>query len=433
MFAPRLVAFLAFVAEHAVSFAPGFADSILSRPRLDRAGPRPRRLPTLAAAEEGEGGLRFEGNAKRMYDEILSGTPSFIRKVAQGNMDRIISDVCEEAVTEDDMYEVIRRSTPGPFVKFGTDILDQFKTVPETLNVNEQFARPRKIGVNATSLPGQDRGAASMFVDLATDPPKASSALGRIRSSLALSREDARISLSQLVLFLALARAIRIPSVANGIARTLRHFPTGSDVKAFEPLSAATWLVHIAHLAYNLPLFRSLWRVDANGHGEASRKKRAYAVGAVALGHVHGVVSVLSHSLVGTGLGSAETSLLCFAHALVSTLAISLGGLILLPTSWGIPFFSAVGLSIVKGWLLVGSFPAIMLSTSGLLAVLLTNETIFPRLFKMGYAMFSTTPIIEHLLDHVVFHAGSDVGHMIGTLWILIVIIIQRASLQEKN
>jgi len=70
----------------------------------------------------------FEQNSKLMYDNVLEATPGFIRKVVQKNMNNAIADLCEEAVTENDMYEVVKQITPKHFLQNSIDVLDQHKT-----------------------------------------------------------------------------------------------------------------------------------------------------------------------------------------------------------------------------------------------------------------------------------------------------------------
>jgi len=72
----------------------------------------------------------FQQNAKLMYDMTLEGTPQFIRKKTNENLDSAILDVCVNGmVSENDMYEVVKKATPKPFVKYGLLVLDEFKTV----------------------------------------------------------------------------------------------------------------------------------------------------------------------------------------------------------------------------------------------------------------------------------------------------------------
>lgn len=72
--------------------------------------------------------LHFEQNSKLMYSKILEVAPRFVRKVVQKNVDKVIADMCDDVVTESDMYEIIRRASPKPFVKYGIDILDEYRS-----------------------------------------------------------------------------------------------------------------------------------------------------------------------------------------------------------------------------------------------------------------------------------------------------------------
>ena len=72
----------------------------------------------------------FQQNAKLMYDMTLEGTPQFIRKKTNENLDSAILEVCVNGmVSENDMYNVVKKATPKPFVKYGLLVLDEFKTV----------------------------------------------------------------------------------------------------------------------------------------------------------------------------------------------------------------------------------------------------------------------------------------------------------------
>ena len=82
-------------------------------------------ISSVTIAKIGE--VCFEQNSKQMYDKILEGSPNFIRSVVQKNMNNAIADVCLELVTETAMYEVVKRASPRPFVKFGINVLDEHK------------------------------------------------------------------------------------------------------------------------------------------------------------------------------------------------------------------------------------------------------------------------------------------------------------------
>jgi hypothetical protein len=80
-------------------------------------------LPTLSQSD-----LRFEQNSKQMYDKVLEESPWFIRGVVQKKVDKAIREVCEKGVTEQDMYEVVKQTTPKKFLKRSFEILDAHKT-----------------------------------------------------------------------------------------------------------------------------------------------------------------------------------------------------------------------------------------------------------------------------------------------------------------
>ncbi|KAL7524641.1 hypothetical protein ACHAWF_001033 [Thalassiosira exigua] len=72
--------------------------------------------------------VNFSQNSKQMYDAVLKGIPPLFRRKAQKNMDRTIADICEEVVTESDMYEVVRRTTPKLYLRKGINVLDKHAT-----------------------------------------------------------------------------------------------------------------------------------------------------------------------------------------------------------------------------------------------------------------------------------------------------------------
>ena len=72
--------------------------------------------------------VRYEKNSKLMYDKILEGHPGFIRRMVKNNLDKAISEMCGEVMTENDMYDVINVASPKPLLKFNMIILDEHKT-----------------------------------------------------------------------------------------------------------------------------------------------------------------------------------------------------------------------------------------------------------------------------------------------------------------
>lgn len=77
---------------------------------------------------ETERQIRFEKNSKQMLDKYLEYTPRVLRKKAKHYVDITIADICGDVVTEDDVYEVVRRTTPKVFQKICFQTLDAFKT-----------------------------------------------------------------------------------------------------------------------------------------------------------------------------------------------------------------------------------------------------------------------------------------------------------------
>jgi hypothetical protein len=82
------------------------------------------------ASNGGGGGIQtieFAQNTKVMYEKMLSKTPWFVRDNARKTMDAAILDVCNGVVTEQDMFEIVKRTTPKLFKK-SFDIIEQYKT-----------------------------------------------------------------------------------------------------------------------------------------------------------------------------------------------------------------------------------------------------------------------------------------------------------------
>lgn len=71
-----------------------------------------------------------------MYETILNKVPWFVRDTSQKKLDAAIYEICvgdtnndKCVVKEDDMYEVVKRTTPKLFVQKSIDIIDKHKTV----------------------------------------------------------------------------------------------------------------------------------------------------------------------------------------------------------------------------------------------------------------------------------------------------------------
>lgn len=86
---------------------------------------------TMVDASNGGGiqTIEFAQNTKVMYEQMLSKTPWFVRDNARKTMDAAIIDVCNGGrVTEQDMYEIVKRTTPKLFIQKSFDIIEQYKT-----------------------------------------------------------------------------------------------------------------------------------------------------------------------------------------------------------------------------------------------------------------------------------------------------------------
>lgn len=70
-----------------------------------------------------------------MYETILNKVPWFVRDTSKKKLDAAIYEICVRdtndrcVVKEDDMYEVVKRTTPKLFVQKSIDIIDKHKTV----------------------------------------------------------------------------------------------------------------------------------------------------------------------------------------------------------------------------------------------------------------------------------------------------------------
>ena len=73
--------------------------------------------------------ISFGQNSRVMYDKIIDGAPMIFRSKTKANLDRAITEVCRGVlVTEHDMYEVARSTTPKIFLQRSFDIIDEHKT-----------------------------------------------------------------------------------------------------------------------------------------------------------------------------------------------------------------------------------------------------------------------------------------------------------------
>ena len=123
MISPRLLL--------SVSFLLGMASSYTSTSSHQRPSTilsyadYPNTIPQTADAAST---VRFEQNSQLMYDVILERTPAFIRSVTKNNLDTAIADLGLQVVTESNMYDVVKKATPKPFLKHGLLVLDEHRS-----------------------------------------------------------------------------------------------------------------------------------------------------------------------------------------------------------------------------------------------------------------------------------------------------------------
>lgn len=287
----------------------------------------------------------------------------------------------------------------------------------------------RRPGVWGTPL--ARRGGA----DAPTDASVYSQAGNGIKKALVLSPSELKINLVQLPLLLCAVGLVRVPSVAAWLVKILGGFPH-HEVLDYERLSAVNWWVHYCIIAYNIGIFQSLLKDTTPGEASDTKKKRAaYAIIFAGLGQFFiGFVTMLSHSLVGTGLKDTEQALHNLTHSSIMLSAMAIGGPLLLPVSWGIVFSLVVGAFTLNGLISFGNVPGIMLANLGVLAVLCSSANAFPLKFKLGYVMLSMAPVAVLLLEKIfLLHPATDLGHTLGAAWVLLCTILQRWSLLEQN
>ena len=80
------------------------------------------------AVESGE--QQWSGNTKIMFDTMLSRTPWFVREKARAAMTAEIVKICGNfgTVTEENMYEIVRRTTPSIFQSKSFAIIEEYKS-----------------------------------------------------------------------------------------------------------------------------------------------------------------------------------------------------------------------------------------------------------------------------------------------------------------
>ena len=92
---------------------------------------------TEAAGGDGnKRNIHFAQDTKVIYDALINKVPWFVRETSKKNLDAAIFEICggddtndKCVVKEDDMYEVVKRTTPKLFVQKSIDIIDKHKTV----------------------------------------------------------------------------------------------------------------------------------------------------------------------------------------------------------------------------------------------------------------------------------------------------------------
>lgn len=247
-----------------------------------------------------------------------------------------------------------------------------------------------------------------------------------MRKSLALSPNERTINLYQLLLLFTIGGLIRIPDIANFVAKSLQSFPHYTMIK-YEALSTLDWLVHYFVLVYNIGILQNLLWTDVD---TSSKNKRVLAIVVAGLGHLFGITTMLSHSLIGTS-SLAEQALHNFSHFSMAFSAMSIGGMLIFPVMLGIPSSFLVGLAIFTGEVSFQSVPGIVLCCLGILAVSLSSKKDFPVRFKIGYCMLAMNPLVAKLVNQFI-SPEADLAHTMVAAWILISVILQRSSLVER-
>lgn len=72
--------------------------------------------------------FRFEQNSKQMYHKLLERPPRIFRKRAQRKLDNAIIEMCDEVVTEKDIFELAKQTTPKKWLQNSIDTLNELKT-----------------------------------------------------------------------------------------------------------------------------------------------------------------------------------------------------------------------------------------------------------------------------------------------------------------
>ena len=77
-----------------------------------------------------EPALHFHQNAKKMYEDVIDATPFFVRTTTKTHLDKGIRELDMQVITESDMYDIVKKITPKPFLKHSLDIMDGHKSPP---------------------------------------------------------------------------------------------------------------------------------------------------------------------------------------------------------------------------------------------------------------------------------------------------------------
>lgn len=266
-----------------------------------------------------------------------------------------------------------------------------------------------------------------------TNNSSSSSIVGEIFS---LSANERLVNILQLPILLTLAGLIRTESISRLIANLLRIFPY-SAMHDYEKLSIINWSVHYTALVYNVGIFLRLFYGDGSSSAGTTRKKRIYAICATGLGQIFGAALMLSHSLIGFAMppssatATAGQSLYNFAHSSMKFSTMAIGPLLLLSKSLfiGISASFLIGYATLKGLVSFGNLPGIVLSNSGLIALLISSENDFSPMFKLSHFLYSFMPVIATLIGRFIAYEGTDLGHSLGALVVTTFTIFQRWAL----
>jgi len=100
---------------------------------IERANNDDERIASFSVVR----GIRFEQNSRQMYNEILEGYPRFLRSIVEKNMDKMIYNLCDDAIYESDLYNVVKRASPRPLLKLDLRILNNYQSKPAIVETVE--------------------------------------------------------------------------------------------------------------------------------------------------------------------------------------------------------------------------------------------------------------------------------------------------------